>query len=139
MCFTLQPPEGLQRAEQQLIPTVEHSHFLGSSAASLCFLMGRKWIDLIVYCVFPAETLPHEENGLMKEQRYMDSASNSMTPRPQTVRGSSEYHSQTSAHYHHGNSTPMRRLSSNSTDHSSSQKLRRVEGTVTTSSVAALL
>lgn len=79
-----------------------------------------------------AETLPHEENGLMKEQRYMDSASNSMTPRPQTVRGSSEYHSQTSAHYHHGNSTPMRRLSSNSTDHSSSQKLRRVEAASST-------
>lgn len=79
--------------------------------------------------ISPAETLPHEENGLIKEQRYMDSASNSITPRPQTVRSSSEYHSQASSHYHHGNSTPMRRISSNPAELSSSQPLRRVEGT----------
>lgn len=79
----------------------------------------------------PAETLPHEENGLIKEQRYMDSASNSMTPRPQTVRSLSEYHSQAGSLYHPGNSTLMRRLSSNPTELSSSQPLRRVEGTVT--------
>ncbi|XP_033181031.1 sex comb on midleg-like protein 2 isoform X2 [Mastacembelus armatus] len=79
-----------------------------------------------------AETLPHEENGLMKEQRYMDSASNSMTPRPQTVRSSSDYHSQASSLYHPGNSTPMRRLSSNPTELSSSQPLRRVEASSTT-------
>ncbi|XP_026201396.1 sex comb on midleg-like protein 2 isoform X2 [Anabas testudineus] len=79
-----------------------------------------------------AETLPHEENGLIKEQRYMDSASNSITPRPQTVRSSSEYHSQASSHYHHGNSTPMRRISSNPAELSSSQPLRRVEASSTT-------
>lgn len=77
-----------------------------------------------------AETLPHEENSLIKEQRYMDSASNSMTPRPQTVRSSSEYHSQASSLYHPGNGTPMRRLSSNPAELSSTQHLRRVEGTV---------
>lgn len=61
----------------------------------------------------------------------MDSASNSMTPRQQTVRSSSEYHSQAGSLYHPGNGTLMRRLSSNPTELSSSQPLRRVEGTVT--------
>ncbi|KAM3619708.1 uncharacterized protein V6R79_012405 [Siganus canaliculatus] len=79
-----------------------------------------------------AETLPHEENGLMKEQRYMDSASNSMTPRPQAVRSSSEYHSQTGSLYHPGNGTPMRRLCSNPSELSSTQPLRRVEASSTT-------
>ncbi|XP_058494151.1 sex comb on midleg-like protein 2 isoform X3 [Solea solea] len=78
------------------------------------------------------ETLPHEESGLMKEQRYMDSASNSMTPRPQTVRSVSDFHSQSSVLYHPGNSTPMRRLSSNATELSSSQPLRRVEAASST-------
>lgn len=78
-------------------------------------------------CAPPAETLPHEENGLMKEQRYMDSASNSMTPRPQAVRSSSEYHAQ----YHPGNGSLMRRLSSNPTELGLSQPHRRVEGTAT--------
>lgn len=79
-----------------------------------------------------AETLPHEENGLMKEQRYMDSASNSMTPRPHSIR-SPEYHTQSSAPYrHHGASTPMRRLSSNSTEHSSTLPHRRVEAASST-------
>ncbi|XP_070687864.1 sex comb on midleg-like protein 2 isoform X2 [Pempheris klunzingeri] len=79
-----------------------------------------------------AETLPHEENGLIKEQRYMDSASNSMTPRPQTARSSSEYHSQASSLYHLGNGTAMRRLSSNPSELSSTQPLRRVEASSTT-------
>ncbi|XP_036970410.1 sex comb on midleg-like protein 2 isoform X2 [Acanthopagrus latus] len=79
-----------------------------------------------------AETLPHEENGLIKEQRYMDSASNSMNPRPQTVRSSSEYHSAAGSLYHPGNSTPMRRLSSNPAELSSTQPLRRVEASSTT-------
>ncbi|XP_053286855.1 sex comb on midleg-like protein 2 isoform X2 [Pleuronectes platessa] len=84
-----------------------------------------------------AETLPHEENGLIKEQRYMDSASNSMTPRPQTVRSSSEYHSQASSLYHPGNSTPMRRHSSNPAELGSTQPLRRVEASSTTGPEAA--
>uniref|UniRef100_A0A1A8RSR8 Sex comb on midleg-like 2 n=2 Tax=Nothobranchius rachovii TaxID=451742 RepID=A0A1A8RSR8_9TELE len=79
-----------------------------------------------------AETLPHEENGLMKEQRYMDSASNSMTPRPQTMRSTSEYHSQARSLYHHGGSTPMRRHSSNPAELGSPQPLRRVEASSTT-------
>ncbi|KAM7012140.1 sex comb on midleg-like protein 2 isoform 4-T5 [Tautogolabrus adspersus] len=78
------------------------------------------------------ETLPHEENGHIKEQRYMDSASNSMTPRPQTARSSSEYHSQTSSLYHAGNATTMRRLSSNPGELSSTPPLRRVEASSTT-------
>lgn len=77
----------------------------------------------------PAETLPHEENGLIKEQRYMDSASNSMTPRPQTVRSSSEYHAQAGGLYHAGSGSLMRRLSANPSELSASQPLRRVEGT----------
>ncbi|XP_030642921.1 sex comb on midleg-like protein 2 isoform X2 [Chanos chanos] len=51
------------------------------------------------------ETLPHEENSLLKEQRFMDSASNSMTPRPQTLRSSSECHAQPSSPYFHASST----------------------------------
>uniref|UniRef100_H3CLK6 Scm polycomb group protein like 2 n=1 Tax=Tetraodon nigroviridis TaxID=99883 RepID=H3CLK6_TETNG len=69
-----------------------------------------------------AETLPHEENGLMKEQRYMDSASNSMTPRPQTLRSSSEYHSKINSLYpSSGSSTPIRRLSSNPSERDGGQ------------------
>ncbi|KAM4739822.1 sex comb on midleg-like protein 2 isoform 1-T1 [Anableps anableps] len=79
-----------------------------------------------------AETLPHEENGHIKEQRYMDSASNSMTPRPQTARGSSEYHPQASSLYHHSSGTAMRRHSSNSAELSSTQPLRRVEAASST-------
>lgn len=60
----------------------------------------------------------------------MDSASNSMTPRPQTVRTSTEYHSQASSLYHPGHGTPMRRHSSNPAELNSTQPLRRVEGTV---------
>ncbi|XP_042339700.1 sex comb on midleg-like protein 2 isoform X3 [Plectropomus leopardus] len=78
------------------------------------------------------ETLPHEENGLIKEQRYMDSASNSMNPRPQTVRSTSEYHPQASSHYRTGNGTAMRRHSSNPAELSSSQPLRRVEAASST-------
>lgn len=85
-----------------------------------------------------AETLPHEENGLIKEQRYMDSASNSMTPRPQTMRSFSEYHSQASSLYHHSSSTPMRRLSSNPAEMSSTQPLRRVEAASSTTGPEAL-
>lgn len=62
----------------------------------------------------------------------MDSASNSMTPRAQTVRSSSEYHSQASSIYHPGNGTPMRRLSSNLAELCSTQPLRRVEASSTT-------
>uniref|UniRef100_A0A3B5ART5 Sex comb on midleg-like protein 2 n=1 Tax=Stegastes partitus TaxID=144197 RepID=A0A3B5ART5_9TELE len=85
------------------------------------------------------ETLPHEENGLIKEQRYMDSASNSMTPRPQTVRSSSSYHSQASTLYHHGSSTPMRRLSSHPAELSSTQPHRRVEAASSTTGPEALV
>ncbi|XP_072246130.1 sex comb on midleg-like protein 2 isoform X3 [Leuresthes tenuis] len=84
------------------------------------------------------ETLPHEENGHIKEQRYMDSASNSMTPRPQTLRSSSEYHSQAGSLYHLGNSAPMRRHSSNIAELSSTQPLRRVEAASSTTGPEAL-
>ncbi|XP_034387074.1 sex comb on midleg-like protein 2 isoform X2 [Cyclopterus lumpus] len=78
-----------------------------------------------------AETLPHEENGLLKEQRFMDSASNSMTPRPQAAaRSSSEYHA--GARYRHG-STATRRPSSNpAAEPGSKPPLRRVEASSTT-------
>ncbi|MED6279682.1 hypothetical protein CHARACLAT_003265 [Characodon lateralis] len=79
-----------------------------------------------------AETLPHEENSLIKEQRYMDSASNSMTPRPQSVRSSSEYHPQASSLYHHSSSTVMRLHSSNPAELGSTQLLRRVEAASST-------
>uniref|UniRef100_A0A3Q1ECG2 Scm polycomb group protein like 2 n=1 Tax=Acanthochromis polyacanthus TaxID=80966 RepID=A0A3Q1ECG2_9TELE len=86
------------------------------------------------------KTLPHEENGLIKEQRYMDSASNSMTPRPQTVRSSSSYHSQASSLYHHSSSsTPVRRLSSHPAELSSTQSHRRVEAASSTTGPEALV
>uniref|UniRef100_A0A3P8YLS5 SAM domain-containing protein n=1 Tax=Esox lucius TaxID=8010 RepID=A0A3P8YLS5_ESOLU len=71
-----------------------------------------------------AETLPHEENSLLKEQRFMDSASNSMTPRP------SEYHSghsQASSPFYpgHTHTTPLRRHASHPAELNST--LRRVE------------
>uniref|UniRef100_A0A3Q3VX70 SAM domain-containing protein n=1 Tax=Mola mola TaxID=94237 RepID=A0A3Q3VX70_MOLML len=84
------------------------------------------------------ETLPHEENGLMKEQRYMDSASNSMTPRPQTARSSSEYHSQAGSMYHPGSGTQVRRLSSNPADFGSTLPLRRVEAASSTTGPESL-
>ncbi|XP_017278864.1 sex comb on midleg-like protein 2 isoform X2 [Kryptolebias marmoratus] len=79
-----------------------------------------------------AETLPHVENGLMKEQRYMDSASNSMTPRPQAVRSVSEFHSQARSLYHLGGGALMCRHSSNPAELSSMRPLRRVEASSTT-------
>uniref|UniRef100_A0A3B4EF29 SAM domain-containing protein n=1 Tax=Pygocentrus nattereri TaxID=42514 RepID=A0A3B4EF29_PYGNA len=75
-----------------------------------------------------AETLPPEENGLLKEQRFMDSASNSMTPRPQTLRSTSEYQSQPSSPYYHGNGPPLRRHASNPT----ARTHRRVEAASST-------
>uniref|UniRef100_A0A8D3BAP3 Scm polycomb group protein like 2 n=1 Tax=Scophthalmus maximus TaxID=52904 RepID=A0A8D3BAP3_SCOMX len=78
------------------------------------------------------ETLPHEEHSLLKEQRYMDSASNSMTPRPQMARSSSEYHPQASGLYHPANGTPARRHSSHPAELGSAQPLRRVEAASST-------
>uniref|UniRef100_A0A8C1DUV9 Scm polycomb group protein like 2 n=1 Tax=Cyprinus carpio carpio TaxID=630221 RepID=A0A8C1DUV9_CYPCA len=75
-----------------------------------------------------AETLPPEQNGLLKEQRFMDSASNSMTPRPQTLRSTSEYQSPPSSPYYHGNGPPLRRQTSNPL----TQTHRRVEAASST-------
>lgn len=62
----------------------------------------------------------------------MDSASNSMTPRPQTLRSSSDYHSKVHSLYHSkGSNAPIRRLASNPTELSSTQPHRRVEGPLT--------
>ncbi|XP_035377224.1 sex comb on midleg-like protein 2 isoform X2 [Electrophorus electricus] len=80
-----------------------------------------------------AETLPPEENGLLKEQRFMDSASNSITPRPQTLRSTSEYQSQPSSPYFHGNGPALRRHASNP----STRNHRRVEASSTTGPDAA--
>ncbi len=84
------------------------------------------WImkSCVCVCVCVAETLPPEQNGLLKEQRFMDSASNSMTPRPQTLRSTSEYQSPPSSPYYHGNGPPLRRQASNPL----TQTHRRVEG-----------
>ncbi|XP_019733908.1 sex comb on midleg-like protein 2 [Hippocampus comes] len=74
-----------------------------------------------------AETLPHEENVLMKEQRYMGSASNSATPRPLMARSRSEYG------YSPSGATPVpRRVASNPAELVSAQMLRRVEASSTT-------
>ncbi|KAM8890609.1 sex comb on midleg-like protein 2 isoform 2-T2 [Synchiropus picturatus] len=76
-----------------------------------------------------AETMPHEDGGHMKEQRYMDSVSNSMTPRP-PVRCASEYQAQGS--FHPTSGTTVRRVSSNPADISCTQPLRRAEASSTT-------
>ncbi|XP_013979342.2 sex comb on midleg-like protein 2 isoform X2 [Salmo salar] len=68
------------------------------------------------------DTMPREENSLLKEQCFMDS--NSMTPRPKTLRSTSDYHthSQASSPYYpcHGpgrtHSTPLHRHASNPAD-----------------------
>ncbi|KAG1932415.1 sex comb on midleg-like protein 2 isoform X1 [Pimephales promelas] len=77
-----------------------------------------------------AETHPPEENGLLKEQRFMDSASNSMTPRPQTLRSTSEYQPAPSSPYYHGNRPPLRRQASNPPPHTHTH--RRVEAASST-------
>uniref|UniRef100_A0A673KTF4 Sex comb on midleg-like protein 2 n=1 Tax=Sinocyclocheilus rhinocerous TaxID=307959 RepID=A0A673KTF4_9TELE len=77
------------------------------------------------------DTHPSEgtaNNGLLKEQRFMDSASNSMTPRPQTLRSTSEYQSAPSSPYYHGNGPPLRRQASNPL----TQTHRRVEAASST-------
>ncbi|XP_057219326.1 sex comb on midleg-like protein 2 isoform X1 [Triplophysa rosa] len=75
-----------------------------------------------------AGTLPPEENGLVKEQSFMDSASNSMTPRLQTLRSTSEYQSPPTSPYYHGNGPPLRRQASNPP----TQTHRRVEAASST-------
>lgn len=85
-----------------------------------------------------AETLPHEESNLIKEQRYMDSASNSMTPRPQTARSSSEYQSQSACPFYPSGGTALRRLASNPAELTSTQSLRRVEVASSTTGPEAL-
>ncbi|XP_077964863.1 sex comb on midleg-like protein 2 isoform X2 [Gasterosteus aculeatus] len=80
-----------------------------------------------------AETLPHKENGLTKEQRYMCSASNPATPRPPAVRGSSEYRPHTpGAHYRHASGEAARRLSADKAELAAKRPLRRVEASSTT-------
>ncbi|CAB1323704.1 unnamed protein product [Coregonus sp. 'balchen'] len=89
------------------------------------------------------DTLPHEENSLLKEQCFMDS--NSMTPRPQALRSTSDYHthsghihSQASSPYYpsHGSgrahSTPLHRHASNPADLPSTHTNRGVEAASST-------
>lgn len=46
MCFMLHALQRLPESGPAINPpSAEHFHFLGSSAASLCFFMGRKWIS----------------------------------------------------------------------------------------------
>ncbi|MFT7799809.1 sex comb on midleg-like protein 2 isoform X6 [Arapaima gigas] len=80
-----------------------------------------------------AEMLPHEESGVLKErfpQDSMDSASNSMTPRPPTLRSASEYRPSASSPYYPGQPPPLRRHASNPPELVSSHLHRRVEGSV---------
>ncbi|KAI1885126.1 hypothetical protein AGOR_G00216980 [Albula goreensis] len=84
-----------------------------------------------------AGTLPHEENGVLKEQRFseesMDSASNSMTPRPPTLR-SSEFRAQASTPYYPSHPPPLHRLASNPPELAPTRLNRRVEGRQSASS-----
>ncbi|XP_054646918.1 sex comb on midleg-like protein 2 isoform X1 [Dunckerocampus dactyliophorus] len=77
-----------------------------------------------------AETLPHQDNVLMKEQCYMDSASNSITPPPQMLRSCSENRPPSAG------ATPVHRLLSNP---ASAQLLRRAEASSTTGPDSASL
>uniref|UniRef100_A0A4W5JYM1 SAM domain-containing protein n=1 Tax=Hucho hucho TaxID=62062 RepID=A0A4W5JYM1_9TELE len=82
------------------------------------------------------DTLPHEENSLLKEPRFMDS--NSMTPRPKTLRSTSDYHTQASSPYypHHGpgraHSMPLHRLATNPADLPCTHTNRGVEAASST-------
>ncbi|XP_071011125.1 polycomb protein SCMH1 isoform X7 [Oncorhynchus clarkii lewisi] len=77
------------------------------------------------------DTLPHEENSLLKEQCFMDS--NSMM-----LRSTSDYHSQASSPYYpcHGperaHSTPLHRLASNPADLPCTHTNRGVEAASST-------
>ncbi|XP_073795616.1 sex comb on midleg-like protein 2 isoform X2 [Danio rerio] len=75
-----------------------------------------------------AETLPPEDSGSPKEQRFMDSASNSMTPRPQTSRSTLDYQTPPNSPYYHGNGPAVRRQPSNPPAHTH----RRVEAASST-------
>ncbi|XP_055799948.1 sex comb on midleg-like protein 2 isoform X2 [Salvelinus fontinalis] len=83
------------------------------------------------------DTLPREENSLLKEQCFMG---NSITPRPKTLRSTSDYHthSQASSPYYprHGpgraHSTPLHRLFSNPADLPCTHTNRGVEAASST-------
>uniref|UniRef100_A0A8C1BM42 Scm polycomb group protein like 2 n=2 Tax=Cyprinus carpio carpio TaxID=630221 RepID=A0A8C1BM42_CYPCA len=83
------------------------------------------------------ETIAHAENGATTNQQFsvesIDSASNSVAPRPPAIRRSSEYHTPTenSPHYP-SHPPPIRRLSSNPSELGPPRTHRRVEAASST-------
>ncbi|XP_030627974.1 polycomb protein SCMH1 [Chanos chanos] len=84
-----------------------------------------------------SESLSHGENGVMKEKQFseepMDSASNSVTPQPPTLRSSSEYRAPSSGNpLYPSHPPPLRRLTSNPPEVGSTRLQRRVEAASST-------
>ncbi|MBN3315262.1 SCML2 protein, partial [Atractosteus spatula] len=108
------------------------SSLISASTSSSHFNLGRPLLLLPP----GSETLPHEENGMLKEQRFseesMDSASNSMNPRPPSLRSSSEYRSPAGAPYYPGHPPTLRRLASTLPELTGTRLHRRVEAASST-------
>ncbi|CAM4731920.1 unnamed protein product [Leuciscus chuanchicus] len=85
------------------------------------------------------ETIAHAENGATTDQQFseesMDSASNSVAPRPPALRSPSEYHPPAGSSPHYpSHPPPLRRLSSNPSELGPARTHRRVEGRLSASS-----
>ncbi|XP_043108789.1 sex comb on midleg-like protein 2 isoform X1 [Puntigrus tetrazona] len=85
------------------------------------------------------ETIVHAENGATTDQQFseesIDSASNSVAPRPPALRSTSEYHTPAGSSPHYpSHPPPLRRLSSNPSELGPARTHRRVEGRLSASS-----
>ncbi|XP_067288149.1 sex comb on midleg-like protein 2 isoform X2 [Pseudorasbora parva] len=83
------------------------------------------------------ETVAHAENGTTTEQQFseesMDSASNTVAPRPPALRSTSEYHPPAGSSPHYpSHPPPIRRLSSNPSELGPARAHRRVEAASST-------
>ncbi|XP_052465527.1 sex comb on midleg-like protein 2 [Carassius gibelio] len=84
-----------------------------------------------------AQTIVHAENGATTDQQFsvesIDSASNSVAPRPPALRSTSEYHTPTGSSPHYpSHPPPLRRLSSNPSELGPPRTHRRVEAASST-------
>ncbi|XP_043106225.1 polycomb protein SCMH1-like [Puntigrus tetrazona] len=83
------------------------------------------------------ETIVHAENGATTDQQFseesIDSASNSVAPRPPALRSTSEYHTPAGSSPHYpSHPPPLRRLSSNPSELGPARTHRRVEAASST-------
>ncbi|XP_042589931.1 sex comb on midleg-like protein 2 isoform X2 [Cyprinus carpio] len=83
------------------------------------------------------ETIAHAENGATTDQQFseesIDSASNSVAPRPPALRSTSEYHTPAGSSPHYpSHPPPLRRLTSNPSELGPARTHRRVEAASST-------